>query len=87
MGKIGYVVVFPTTRNSHFPEKNLLAGCHSLFSEAGARNCYPSGRKYHYIANFPIVRFPGIEGKVLSRVGGVGAGGGIRLQSGSSYNL
>ena len=51
------VVVFPTNRNSHFPETNLLAGSQSRFPRTRGI-CYPSGRKYHYIANFPIVRFP-----------------------------
>ena len=82
--KIHYVVVFPTTRNRHFPEKNILAGNHSRFPRWGGGDCYPairdpSGRQYHYIATFPIVRFRGGGG------GGKGENGDIRLHIGFSY--
>ena len=48
VGKISYVVVLPTTRNSHFPEKNLLAGSHRRFplwvgGVVGGGICCPSG--------------------------------------------
>ena len=80
--KIHYVVVFPTTRNRHFPEKNILAGNHSRFPRWWGGDCYPairdpSGRQYHYIATFPIVRFRGGGGK--------GENGDIRLHIGFSY--
>ena len=54
----------------------------------GRRDCYPSGRKYHYIANFHMVRlsFPLEAGG-----GGVGENyylnGEVQLYSGFPYNL
>ena len=77
-GKFSYVAVFHTTRNSHFPEKNLLTGSHSRGGSGrggGVGDCYLSWRKYHYIANFPMVRFSGsgiVRGKLLSQWGKFG---------------
>ena len=38
-----YVVVFPTTRNNHFREKNLLSGSHSLFPRWGQGTAIRAG--------------------------------------------